>query len=654
MKTKILGITLILCFVFSAFLGMTAAAAGDLFIDQKWEINDSNTYDTDGALSITLGANMPFFSKQVAVSANKKYKLSFEYALNFDQKGELKVAGITADGNARAIVEPIRLSTTSGADIYEEYGIIFSPGHLEGSPLVSTVVYFEGKPIKEWESGKFNLRNIVMQEIPAEAIANGSAEYLDANNRPFGITGGTLVKNASFAKHGNNVMELASGETMKMDLGTEKAGVEKVKIRGYIQAKDMSAGSSVKVTFWKDTESADTKIAEKTYTFADASVEADASLKDIQNGVWEYFRFSHLPIGNKIVIAFSVEGNGSVYVDGVTMVEDKNIAADPQFIDAATNPSAGRDGSKWKFDTEKVSAASDGDCPDGQYYMILNGNGWQDPAEAYGRGNGGLITVTPNTRYIMSFWYRADSTCRVSPQFNFGAATTTYISGNASYTFPEGTDKFGPWLCYLKSTNGKWKQVSVLLTTPPSTTGVKAGFSFVAGNMAVSNFSLEKVDEKEIRFFVPDLSDCLSSDSMSGMQMAFMTYLGKPVEVQDELKTGESIKATCLVPVLDGDSHKLSTDKMILASYKTVNGTKRLDSIGIGELAALGGTDVAGVDCTTNANTFTLQDGTPLKYINYPSVTLTSDEIKDADLIRAFCWDTLFGLQAVVDASNIQ
>lgn len=670
MRTKLLGITLIFCLVLSVFGGMTAAAEGNLFINQKWEINDSGVFDSDGTLSMNLGSDMPVLSKQVTVSAQKSYRLSFEYALNFDRKGELKVAGMTADGNARAIVEPIRLGTTSGADIYKEYVIIFSPGYLQSSPITTAIVYFEGKPIKEWESGKFNIRNIFLQEIPAEAIANGSAEYLDENNQPFGITGGTVVRNASFAKDGNNVMELASGETMTMNLGLEKTGVENVKIRGYIQAKNMSAGSSVKVTFWKDAATTGTKIAEKTYTFAAANVDADASFKDIQNGVWEYFRFSNLPMGDKIVVEFSVEGNGSVYVDGVTIEEDKNIATTSRFVEYGDQWWInGENGASYKLDDSQNKGRvlkTDGDCPDGQNYIHFDNNGSSAPYTAdYSLEGIQKWEVEENEKYLFSFWYKTsaawDGFFRLKTYAKNNDATTTHVrlTDNKALT-PHNA--FWPTLQASTSTEGKWEQLAMVVTIPKGVDRVSLLFTnkAVTTHVAFCNISLEKIEEETIRFFEPSVKSETGTNLFYALEpeaVPFVTILGKPVEVRDEVDTNK-LAATCLVPTINGNPYTTSQSKMIFAWYEeTSDGTRRLAGVKIGEAPVPGTNRLEGFDdLLTNAGKFALAVDTenPLPYMDYPSISVDTADFENADIVRAFCWDTISGLRAVADVGNMQ
>ncbi len=647
MKTKLFGLVLALCLLAGAFMGMTAFAEEEEIL---FAGADYTAWQWVGGTGEGGYWNLEGTSMQRGFAAEMDpegvYRLTFDYATTAADTFFYIQRSINGSNFTPNVVLPATYAAED-EETFKTFTYTFIPGtDATGAPVTDNFrIYFSapGASALRIKHNFETMETIKMVKLSGLDAITPSEEGETVQC----ITGGEQV--TGDARVGAKMMKVTAGNAMTMEFTPFDA---LVKFRGFMKAQDFAEGDTVKVTFYQG--AGDSVIAEKTYTYS----ATDENFKDIQNGVWEYFRFSGMPGQTAINVEFEVtSAAGFVYVDGVTMEADGNLFKDPRFVDAKEKD--GADGSKWKIlsgDASHLSVETDGNCPDGQNYMVITTD------TVHGRDtyndNGGISKLEVNTRYLLSFWYKATSACRVNPYVKYDGRTTVFeneallLNGSAYSPTPDYLSG-GPWMCYLNATNGEWKHVAMIVTTPTNVYEVAPAFPFVNGTMEVSNISIEKIDEKEIRFFVPDLTGTFT-DPMTGVHIAYSTYLGKPVEVQEDIKAGEKVKATCLVPVLNENKQALSTDKVVLAAY---NEAGTLIGIKVGAQATLGAdaSDVAGVPFgTDNANDGALAkaDGTPLKLVNYPSAILESSAFADAASIRAFCWDAAsgFSLKPMLDA----
>lgn len=657
MKTakKLFGMVLSLSLVLTLLCGITAAAATNLIEGKAWNLAEGSTAATeaDGVLTLPLSASEAMVSDGVNVKEGTSYQLSFTYTLPAEGKGTVKVCGFQ---NTRST--PVVEVTALPAAENKTCNMIFTVGRISKDTTISTVKVTFASVIVENSTENFVVKDIALTIISdAAVLANGSAEVLDEENKPIGITGGELVQTG--AKDGQNRMRVTASAPMEMRLAIPAANAL-AKIRGYVMAESFNAASVLTISV-KDAYGDGAVLATKDFNLAPAGEAAADEKLDIAAGEWEYFRFSSVQQAAALVLSFEVTGNGAVYVDGVTIEKDNNLIANANFASTAgwTSRYYSSTGGSWKdLATEGNDEAiqTDGNCPDGQNYILFDKSSGTSTSH-----NAGVryksqyqasvidtrILVNGGEKYSFTFWVKSNAKTfmglvPVSPN--------NYDPGNAEHTSPgiySGggtqanatlTNSHGSHIMEITvpSTGGEWQQISYTASIPTGVTQIYPMLSGAIYSTTVDLYAafcmptLEKVEEDALGFY-KERSDVKGYNWYAD---SFVKVLGEPVETA----TGytDALTAKLITP----EAQETSTDIVILAAYSTLaDGTKKLENVAIGNTATAPVLEAFMVETVNEV-------ATELHGVNYPSATLPADENSESTTeIRAFAWDDISGLK---------
>lgn len=608
--------------------------ANETLLKGEWNETEGSrgAKEENGVLLLPLQNSAGLATDFIEVHRGTEYTLSFTYSLPQEEKGIVKISGHdkAAEDAASGAIVPV---TPLPKGENKSYEIKFTPDMLSNGNKVQFVkVYFESIIVSESKE-KFLVKDVSLlfepQSIP---VSNGSAEITEGNCA-LGIVGGMLIQNTAIAKHGKNMMEIRAGETMHMSLFADE--VEKLaKIRGFLRQGE-ALGENGRVTISIRTNTKDGKILAEKTMYAD-DVSADA---------WKMIRFSALEYDERLVVSIAVSGSGSVYADGFYIENDGNLLRNPRFIAEGKTDKDGKpvtwcmqntflntlikhenDAYVYLNDvyTDKSTGAKvtalqmDGNCPDGQNYITVQGNGMVliDSRDS--------IPVKPGELYRISVWVRTS-----------GTGARIYLNTDTAKI----KDAYPGWDQFIVDTGfqNKWREIVFTLRIPEEmeTLGLwlrTPGDIDESASVSFNMPSIEKIEESEIGFYMQTMVNAggtfVPSPALEPYGYAFQNVLGESVEELDAIS--DSVTAIGILP------EEKPNAVMILAAYAHRDGKRELLYLSIGEKAS-----------TPTWNTgVTDKNGRKVNGTTYPLATVQKSDIEEADEIRAFLWDVESGLLA--------
>ncbi len=651
---KLLGMVLSLCLVLTLLAGLTAMA----------EVENLLKYPEDGWHSTVKGEKVPVSFDGVelpfnftgdkthyelqatsfAVEQGTTYRLSFSYKL--PEGGTLEYRPLAINASYSSVNGVAFADYKSLAQTGTEFKNVTYAFTIENPSIARIQVCFRTAKNAALETPAV-IKNATVVKIESEgSVTNGSFEMVQ-NGVAIDTTGGELITEG--ALYGNNMMKVTAAKPMSLTLTLAKISTN-AKLRGFVKAVGFTSDS--KATLSVKTAGG-TALAEKSFNLAPVGDAAEDTIWNIKADTWEFVRMSDLPYSDGMKLEAKVEGEGALYLDDFTFEKSRNLLKNAAF----NNDGASQDdrtGATWKIEKTTLNTAlnvktnyvflgdsyivdpvtqktltvwkNDGNCPDGQNYLYVEGDG-------HGTLNivpGNNISVKEGEKYRFSVWMKSNVSAKL--YYNGHGPNEESTIGH-NYT---GSNRY--YFAVVRTTNGEWKHIEFTFTIPKGMTSIKLQLRssdlFATGNyMAFNVPSIEKIEENEVNFYTQDFTAHISDKPAA----AFLNITGEPIKTAVGLTGTISAIATTVTP------HVTSEDIVILAAYKVVDGKKNLVKVLIGEK----------VTAPTSESGVKDLNGNALDGVAYPTATIHTDELGDATEIRAFLWNSVSGLTPTGTAAKL-
>lgn len=695
---KLLGMVLSLCLVLSLLAGFTAAAAGEKNLlvnagDWYYAATGENKPVTQAeGITIPLdhgeaNANYQIHTPVLSVEPNTSYTLTFEYSLPAAQL-EYIINACNAEGETDGYPTLVKWTTLDvNGEKYVNKAVSFTTGDAVTYMKVRFVTTNKGN------TGSATVRYIsVVKEEFKET--NGSFEAVDGEGNVIGAAGTVVTdSDATPVFDGERMMVATKDKPVTLDLTLPESS-ENAKLRGYVKGvnfENSTATLTVKTAGGR-------ALAEKSVNMA-----ADDSIWDIAADTWDYVRMSGIPYSSGMELEISVTGEGSLYADGFTFEKDENLLKNAAFAPvASTERGSAND---WKLtyyldgsnnpdaflSQEDGFIASDGNCPDGQYYVQLNRRNVNTKATTYSTlFSLSNITVAPGEKYLVSYWVKTPVTGMITQNTDgtdkTDNITTTKVTLEAKgdgilskASYGEASEKlysYGDtyrtvvsqsWVPAVingfketnKSTLEEWEQFVYIFTVPERLTEVNfqlaATYTDADHVVYFAAPRVEKLEEGEVVFYKDAVNK--NGESFNGMVEpvfdVFMQMLGLGVDGGSKSDTYKAMYVTEDNGYLT-DAAANPDEIVIMAAYGEENGTKKLQSIQIGNPASNTGKTFK-TTIQKNIGTAETPDWVQLYPVVYPTVELDGTALDSSVTeIRAFAWDGVSGLKPAGNYATIK